>query len=290
MTVPPAQVLEMYIPGVAPPAPGVNIFCGQPPSHLMAPVVPPPPPAAVSSGGAPGAAHPHHHHALPVGVAPGLVPHLQHVPSSAAAIYQMNQQFLSGAASAVSSVMTQPPPVLPGSMYVAASIASSSIRLQPHSDVAGVTAAAPGAALDLQAIDPAAAGLISFPAGAQFPLINGVGMPAGIVAPPPPPPSAVLANVAISGADPQPQPQHCPQPQPSSEPAPSSRAPYPTRHGHHASLPVSVSDNADPSPLRQRLSDVLKRKKPSISKRGTLRRLVEYCGLFFCVCQQPLLP
>ena len=237
MTAPPAQVLEMYIPGVPPQGPGVNIFCGQP-SHLMAPV--PPPTSSVATS-----------HPLSVG-APGLVPHLQHVQSSAA-IYQMNQQFLSAATA--SSVMTQQP-VLPGSMYVAAPIASSSIRIQPPDPATGVGGGS--GALDLQSLDPSS-GLISFPGGAQFPILNGVGvgMPAGIVAPA----NSMVANVAVTSSD-----RICLP----SDPVPSSRPPYSTRHAN--TLPVSVNDSADPSPLRQRLSDVLKRKKPSISKRANLRR------------------
>ena len=204
----------------------------------MAPV--PPPTSSVATS-----------HPLSVG-APGLVPHLQHVQSSAA-IYQMNQQFLSAAS--VSSVMTQQP-VLPGSMYVAAPIASSSIRIQPPDPASGVGGGS--GALDLQSLDPSS-GLISFPGGAQFPILNGVGvgMPAGIVAPA----NSMVANVAVTSSD-----RICLP----SDPVPSSRPPYSTRHAN--TLPVSVNDSADPSPLRQRLSDVLKRKKPSISKRANLRR------------------
>ena len=174
----------------------------------------------------------------------------------------MNQQFITGATA--SSVMTQPP-VLPGSMYVAAPIASSSIRIQPPDAGNGAGSGHPGAALDLQAIDPNSGGLISFPGGAQFPLINGVGVPAGMV-----PANTLVANVA-TGSSAIVDPSHCqPTPQ-ASDHVPSSRPPYPTRHANP--LPVSVNDvNTDPSPLRQRLSDVLKRKKPSISKRANLRR------------------
>ena len=142
-------------------------------AHLMAPVVAPPPPPPSSSVAT---SHHHSHHPLSMAAAaaaaatvpppPGLIPHLQHVQSSAA-IYQMNQQFLSAAAAASApSVLPQQQQqhVLPGSMYVAAPVASSSIRIQATPETMGSGAQPP---LDLQALDPSHSGLISFTPGAQ---------------------------------------------------------------------------------------------------------------------------